>query len=91
MRTYKALDQNGSEYERPAMVVHELPHKERLLYMEKATAAVEKITGLKAKGKVHFGTKACLAFGLNEKQAAKHEFAKILLTPGESLPLFIFN
>lgn len=72
---------------REARVVGELPLAERRPALNAALAAVGKALGMPAFKALSFGLPVFAAFGLNRREAGRHEQASLLLTQGSDLSL----
>jgi len=90
---YFALDKDGKEYEREALLVHELPHIQRLLAVKKLVPILESILQLKVNQSigVKFGIKIYVAFNLSLCQAKAHAESHLLLRSGGDLPLKLLS
>lgn len=84
---YEALNARGYPYMREARVVGELPLADRRPALDAALAAVSKSLGMPALKALSFGLPVFEAFGLNRREAGRHEQAALLLTPGADLSL----
>lgn len=85
---YKALDNQGFEYLRTALVIGELPLEARDSAMIEATAAISTKAGLNAVKRIAFGAPVFTAFhGMNRPKAKHHAESKLLLTKGDDVSL----
>lgn len=87
---YEALDALGYPYKREACVVGELPLAERRTALDAAIASVSKSLGLPELKSLSYGLPVFAAFGLNRREAGRHEKANLLLTQGADLSLDFF-
>jgi hypothetical protein len=84
---YEALDGQGLPYLRPARIIDELPHGQRLFNMHKASQALAAKIELKLVQPAHYGRPVYHAFGLNLAAAKKHKHSALLLLLGSDLPI----
>lgn len=84
---YVALDAQGAEVKRKAMVIGDLPHQDRGPACVEAAAFIAQQLGMNAPERIHFGTPVFTAFKLTRPQAKNHEQAKLLLTHGHEVSL----
>jgi hypothetical protein len=84
---YEALDAQGYPYMREAKVVGELPLADCRPALDAALAPVSNALGMPALKALSFGLPVLEAFGINHREAARHEQAKLLLTQGTNLSL----
>ena len=85
---YLALNGQGTEYERPARVIGELPLRDRFLALARATEHVAEIVGLEAVKTIPFGAPVFTAFkGMTRPLAKSHIWASVLLSAGNDLSL----
>ena len=86
--SYLALNGQGTEYERPARVIGELPLQDRFLALARATEHVAEIAGLEAVKTIPFGAPVFTAFkGMTLQHAKSHSWASVLLCAGDDLSL----
>ncbi len=86
--SYLALNGQGTEYERPARVIGELPLQDRFLGLARATEHVAQRAGLEAVRTIPFGAPVFTAFkGMTRPHAKSHTWASLLLTAGDDLSL----
>ena len=86
--SYLALNGHGTEYERPARVIGELPLQDRFQVLARATEHVAQRAGLEAVRTIPFGAPVFTAFkGMTRPHAKSHTWASLLLTAGDDLSL----
>ena len=85
---YLALNGQGTEYERPARLIGELPLQDRFQALARATEHVAEIAGLEAVKTIPFGAPVFTAFkGMTRPLAKSHTWASVLLSAGNDLSL----
>jgi len=85
---YQALDGQGFEYLRTALVIGELPLEARASALIEATTAIATKVGLNAVKHIPFGAPVFTAFeGMNRPKAKHHAESKLLLTKGDDVSL----
>ena len=86
--SYLALNGQGTEYERPARLIGELPLQDRFQALARATEHVAQRAGLEAVRPIPFGAPVFTAFkGMTRPLAKSHTWASLLLTAGDDLSL----
>ena len=86
--SYLALNGHGTEYERPARLIGELPLQDRFQVRARATEHVAQRAGLEAVRTIPFGAPVFTAFkGMTRPHAKSHTWASLLLTAGDDLSL----
>lgn len=85
---YLALDGNGIEYSREALIIGELPLEARAAALVEATSTIALNTGLMAVNRIPFGAPVFTAFADMTRPKAKHHAeSKLLLSVGDDVPL----
>ena len=83
---YQALDGQGFEYMRDALVIGELPVEARADALREATEAIANKTGLLELKTIPFGAPVFTAFeGMTRPKAKHHAESKLLLTMGDDV------
>ena len=86
--SYLALNGHGTEYERPARVIGELPLQDRFQALARATEHVAQRADLEAVRSIPFGAPVFTAFkGMTRPHAKSHTWASVLLNAGDDLSL----
>lgn len=84
---YLALDAQGFEITRKALVIGELPHEARAAACFEAAAPIASKLNLPAPERIKFGVPVFQSFGLTRPQAKQHKQRDLLLTPGDDVSL----
>jgi hypothetical protein len=85
---YLALDNQGFEYQRLALVISELPLEDRSPALLEATTVIAAKLGLTAAKPIPFGAPMFTAFeGMTRPKAKHHAQVKLLLTLGADVSL----
>lgn len=85
---YLALDGNGLEYIRQALIIGELPLDARAAALVEATSTIALKTGLVAVKRIPFGAPVFTAYAdMNRPKAKHHIESKLLLVTGDDVPL----
>lgn len=84
---YLALDGQGFEVTRKARVIGELSLQDVAPACVEAATVIAQKLGMKAPGRINFGTPVFTAFKMTRPQAKGHEQAKLLLTAGHDVSL----
>ncbi|QCT95480.1 hypothetical protein FEV13_00600 (plasmid) [Stutzerimonas degradans] len=84
---YEGLDATGSPQMRVARVVGELHHSDAREALDAALPVVSAVLGLSAARQISYGLPLYEAFGLKQREAARHEHSALLKTHGSSLSL----
>lgn len=89
---YLGLDDQGYEQLRAARVIGELPIQLRNIALMEATIVISKLCNLNSFHFVDFGRPAFYAFaGMNRVLAKKHQYAGLLLSYGDDIPLALMG
>jgi hypothetical protein len=85
---YLALDGNGLEYSRQALIIGELPLEARAAALVEATSTIALKTRLVAVKRIPFGAPVFTAYAhMNRPKAKHHVESKLLLVTGDDVPL----
>jgi hypothetical protein len=86
--SYQALNGEGLEYRRPALVIGELPWEARAAALDEATTSIARALNLTPQKAIPFGAPLFTAFvGMTRPIAKRHARSALLLTKGDDVPL----